>query len=277
MTELSGVDLHMHSSCSDGALSPAALVASAAAAGVRVLSLTDHDSIDGLAEAGEAARERGLRFIPGVELSASWRGQDIHVLGYDFDAADAALGGALAAQVARRSRRMDRICDRLGELGLPGHKIRAAMGGFAAPSRAHLARHLVQAGYAASADDAFRRFLRGTAAVTSEWPAIDAVIGWICAAGGFAVLAHPARYALSSGARRQLVGEFAAAGGAALEVVSGAGAAQHRDVCARLALEHGLAGTVGSDFHDPKITWNPLGRSLKLPDYIPALWHRFGR
>jgi hypothetical protein len=111
-----------------------------------------------------------------------------------------------------------------------------------------------------------------SANVAAEWPALDVVVGWIRAAGGVAVLAHPARYSLSAGARRRLLGDFAAAGGAALEVVSGGNGAEHVDALTVLAVKYGFMGSVGSDFHDPQLTWNPLGRSLKLPDCVTPVW-----
>ncbi|MEA3159482.1 MAG: 3,5-nucleoside bisphosphate phosphatase, partial [Gammaproteobacteria bacterium] len=108
-----------------------------------------------------------------------------------------------------------------------------------------------------------------------EWPPLDVVVGWIRAAGGVASLAHPARYSLSSGARRQMLADFVAAGGGALEVVSGGNGAQHTDAMAVLAVKYGLMGSVGSDFHNPQLTWNPLGRSLKLPDCVTPVWRSY--
>ncbi len=106
----------------------------------------------------------------------------------------------------------------------------------------------------------------------SQWPALAEVVGWIREAGGIATLAHPARYALSAGGRRQLLADFVAAGGAALEVVTGGNGAQHAEACAMLAVKFGLLGSVGSDFHDPRLTWNPLGRLAKLPDCVVPVW-----
>jgi predicted metal-dependent phosphoesterase TrpH len=115
-----------------------------------------------------------------------------------------------------------------------------------------------------------------SAHIAAEWPALEVVVGWICAAGGVASLAHPTRYALSVGARRRLLSDFTAAGGTALEVVSGGNGAQHVDSCAALAVNYGLLGSVGSDFHSPRAAWNPLGRSLKLPDCVIPVWRSFG-
>jgi predicted metal-dependent phosphoesterase TrpH len=272
------IDLHTHSTCSDGSLSPTDLVARAAAAGVEVLALTDHDTVAGLEEAEQSAGVHGLRLVPGVEISASWRAQAIHVLGLWIDPASEELRGALGAQAERRRVRMRKMCARLEKLGLPGPALLAAVEAQPGlPTRAHLANALVAGGYVDRADQAFRKYLGAgkSANVATDWPELAAVVGWIRAAGGVATLAHPARYALSGGARRQMLADFVSAGGAALEVVTGGNGAQHVEALAALAVKHGLMGSVGSDFHDPQLTWNPLGRSLKLPDCVTPVWRSY--
>jgi predicted metal-dependent phosphoesterase TrpH len=274
------VDLHTHSNCSDGSLGPADLVAHAAAAGVHVLALTDHDTIAGLEQAQGAAGNHGLQFVPGVEISASWHGQAIHVLGLWIDPSSLALRESLSAQADLRRKRMVRICERLSKLRLPGDALLAAVAQHpGVPTRAHLAMALVAGGHVASMDAAFRKFLgKGKAAhIAAEWPALEAVVGWIRACGGVSSLAHPMRYSLSSGARRRLLEDFVAAGGTALEVVSGANGAQHAETCAMLASNYALSGSVGSDFHNPQAAWNPLGRSLKLPDCVTPVWRGYCR
>jgi predicted metal-dependent phosphoesterase TrpH len=272
------IDLHTHSNCSDGALTPRELVAHAAAAGVEVLALTDHDTVAGLEDAASSAAQLGLRLVPGVEISAAWRAQSIHVLGLWIDPASAALHSELLTQGERRRSRMRKMCARLGKVGLPGDELLAAVAAHPGlPTRAHLADALVAGGHVNRADEAFRKYLgTGKAGyIAAEWPALDIVVGWIRAAGGVATLAHPARYSLSAAARRQMLGDFVAAGGAALEVVSGANGAQHVEAVAALALKFGLMGSVGSDFHNPQLTWNPLGRSLKLPDCVTPVWRSY--
>jgi hypothetical protein len=271
-------DLHTHSNCSDGALAPAELVARAQQSGIDVLALTDHDTVQGVAEATLAAAAHGIRLVPGVEISASWRAQAIHVLGLWIDPASAALLGGLEAQGERRHSRMRKICARLQKVGLPGGELLAAVAANPGlPTRAHLANAMVAGGHVKRADEAFRKYLGAGKAgyLAAEWPALDAVVGWIRAAGGVAALAHPARYPLSAGARRQMLAEFVAAGGAALEVVSGGNGAQHVEAVAALAVRYGLMGSVGSDFHNPQLTWNPLGRSLKLPDCVAPVWRSY--
>jgi 3',5'-nucleoside bisphosphate phosphatase len=276
---LLNIDLHTHSTCSDGALSPADLVGRAAMAGVEVLALTDHDTIAGLDEALRSAQASGIRLVPGVEISAGWRSQAIHVLGLWIDPASPELRSMLHVQGDLRRARMRKICARLEKLKLPGAQLLAAVEMHPGlPTRAHLAAAMVAAGYVDTAEAAFRKYLsKGkTAHVAAEWPALETVVGWIRAAGGVASLAHPTRYALSAGARRRLLTEFSAAGGTCLEVVTGANGVQQADGCAMLALNHGLLGSVGSDFHSPQAAWNPLGRSLKLPDCVTPVWRSFG-
>jgi predicted metal-dependent phosphoesterase TrpH len=269
------IDLHTHSNCSDGALTPAELVARAAAAGIQVMALTDHDSTDGLEHARRAANEAGIHLVPGVEISCSWRAQAIHVLGLWIDPFDASLRDLLRSQAELRRARMRSICLRLSKAKLPGEMLLAAVeakGGV--PTRSHLAAAMVALGLVARADEAFSKYLgKGRSGhVAVPWPALQQIIGTILSAGGVAVLAHPGRYPLSGGARRRLLEEFTAAGGTALEVMSGGNGAQHVEACTALALKYGLAGSVGSDFHSPQFAWNPLGRSLKLPDCITPVW-----
>lgn len=269
------LDLHTHSLCSDGSLSPADLVQRATAAGVDVMALTDHDTIAGLEEAQAAAGRCGMRLVPGVEISASWRSQAIHVLGLWIDPAAPQLQRMLDSQADRRRLRMRRICAALSKLGLPGAALLAAVEAHPGlPTRSHLAAALVAGGHVKRTDDAFRRYLgAGRAAhVAADWPPLAQVVAWIVDAGGVASLAHPVRYALSSGARRQLLADFVAAGGGALEVVTGGNGAQHSQACAMLAVKFGLKGSVGSDFHSPQLTWNPLGRLAKLPDCVVPVW-----
>jgi predicted metal-dependent phosphoesterase TrpH len=273
------IDLHTHSNRSDGSLTPTDLVQRASTADLSVLALTDHDTIAGLEDAQREADQTGIRLVAGVEISASWRAQAIHVLGLWIDPASRQLQERLESQAARRRVRMRNICGRLTKLGLPGGELLAAVESQPGlPTRAHLAEAMRAGGHVSRADDAFRKYLgKGKAAhLAAEWPALAEVIAWIRAAGGVASLAHPARYALSAGARRQLLTEFAAAGGTALEVVTGGNGAHHVEASAMLAVKYGLTGSIGSDFHNPQQVWNPLGRLAKLPDCVIPVWRAYG-
>lgn len=270
-----GIDLHSHSHYSDGALSPAELVARAAAAGVHTLALTDHDCLAGLGEARAAGERLGVRMIDGVEISAGWRAQTVHVLGLWLDPGHEPLHRHMAEQERRRLERIEQMCQRLERLRLPGTALREhVLGCSGVITRTHLARAMVEAGLARHVGDAFHRYLgQGKPAYRRvEWPSLAEAVSWIRAAGGHAVLAHPLRYRLSGGARRALLSEFRDQGGTGLEVVSGSNPGQPVETAAALAQQFGLAGTVGSDFHDPNLPWNPLGRLAKLPARIMPLW-----
>lgn len=274
----SAVDLHLHSTASDGRLAPAALVAHAAARGVRLLSLTDHDTVAGLAEAESAARAADVCFVSGVELSARWRGRGLHVLGYDFDPATAGLAEALERLGAARIRRARQIAAQLDAARAPGSAaLELAHRATAFPTRTHFARALVELGVARDPQAAFERWLaRGTPGhVAGDWLSLEEAVACITSAGGVAVLAHPHRYALSSGARRDLGSEFRAAGGLGAEVAVGGASVAQVDSCVSLAVRCGLDGSVGSDFHDPAVPWNPPGRLAKLPASVRPVWRRF--
>jgi predicted metal-dependent phosphoesterase TrpH len=272
-----GVDLHLHSTCSDGVLDPPALMRLVADAGVRLCALTDHDTVAGLSAAATAATELGLGFVPGVELSAQWLGRTVHVVGLGIDPAAAALARALDGRASARRVRAERIRDRLDRAGAPGTAAHARLAAHPLPTRTHFARALVELGAAADPGQAFERWLgRGRpGAVPAEWPGIDEAVAAIAAAGGTAVLAHPLRYALSNGQRRELARAFRAAGGHALEVVTGGQAPHQRELACGLALRAGLEGSVGSDCHDPALPWHRPGRLAKLPEAVVPVWHRW--
>jgi len=278
MNVTSPVDLHLHSTASDGVLDPAALVAHVAACGVGLMALTDHDTVAGVEAAANAARSAGIGFVAGVEVSARWRGRTIHVLGLAVDSTDSRLAAGLASQQALREQRAERIAARLDAAGAPGSAALASIRAAGSlPTRTHFARALVAAGVSADAGAAFERWLgRGRpGSVPSEWPELHETTSWILAAGGEAAIAHPLRYLLSGGARRELCTEFRAAGGHGVEVVTGSAGPAQREQAISLAVRCGLEGSVGSDFHDPAVPWNPPGRLAKLPDSIRPIWSDF--
>jgi predicted metal-dependent phosphoesterase TrpH len=271
-------DLHTHSTRSDGLLSPTALVRMLADAGIDLFALTDHDTVAGLAEAGAAARDAGLIAVPGIELSASWQGRGIHVVGLGIDPTSAPLTTAIAALETARHERAELIAARLDRAGAPGHAALEHIGRDIAPTRTHIARALVALGAAPDAGQVFKRWLgRGRPChVPWEWPTLEATIRVIDAAGGVAVLAHPLRYTLSAGQRRQLARAFRESGGTGIEVVTGGAAPHQVEAAAGLCLRAGLEGSVGSDCHDPALPWHRPGRLAKLPEAVTPVWHRWG-
>lgn len=272
------VDLHLHSVCSDGVLTPAAVVDLAADAGVELLALTDHDTLAGAVEAHERCKQRGVRDVTGVEVSAAWNGQTIHILGLNVDPHASGLLEGLAGLRGLRRERLRQIGQRLERHAIPALDLVAQIeSAHEVVTRTHLARSLAANRFASSPQQAFRRFLgRGRPGhVHPRYPEVATVVGWIRAAHGVAVLAHPLRYALSAGGRRRLMEAFRDSGGAALEVVCGTASSQVEPLAA-LALRFGLAGSAGSDFHDPRLRWNPPGRLAKLPVQVEPVWRRFG-
>jgi predicted metal-dependent phosphoesterase TrpH len=262
-------DLHTHSHHSDGLLSPAQLAALTAERRVELIALTDHDTIAGCGEMRAACTTHSLKFVTGVELSCSWRGQTLHVLGLAIDCGHAPLQQHLAAVVQLRQERMRLIAERLtrrcgAEFGLLADTV---AGSVPVPTRMHLARELVRAGHCEHTGIAFRDLLaRGRPGYApSHWPDLRATLQVIADSGGQAALAHPHRYKLSSGALRSLIAEFAQLGGRALECSSGPTSPNDVARLASLASAHGLMLSAGSDFHDPANPWNTPGRFAKLP------------
>lgn len=261
------VDFHTHSDCSDGVLPPAQLVERARGRGVDVLALTDHDTTAGLDAARVASDAAGIRFVPGVELSASWRGQTIHLVGLQIDARQAALQAHLGRVLARRRSRLAEIGERLEKRArLPGRELAALAGQGTAPTRLNLARLLVERGFARETQEAFDRWLnRDTAGhVPPEWPTLDEAMTALRDNGAVAVMAHPHRYRASAGQLRELTAAFADRGGRALEASMAGMSPNDAERIAALCRRFRLHASMGSDFHDPAVPWNPLGRWLKL-------------
>jgi 3',5'-nucleoside bisphosphate phosphatase len=272
------IDLHTHSHHSDGTVSPTELVRLAAARKVQVLALTDHDTVAGLPEAQGAADAAGMAFVNGVELTAGWRGQEIHVVGLGMNPQHDELTTHLAQVVQLRRERVRAIGERLRRSTAfrDVDPVATVLTAPAVPTRMHVARAIVALGVAETTQKAFDRWLaRGCKGyVPQEWPPLDQAVAVIRAAGGHAVLAHPHRYKVSSGARDNLCRDFKDCGGAALEVSLAATSPDDAARLAQLARRHALAGSAGSDFHEPGLPWRPLGRFAKLPEGVEPLLAR---
>lgn len=268
-------DLHTHSTASDGTLAPAELVRRAAAAGVEVLALTDHDTLDGVPEAEVAAEAAGIELVPGVEISVSWQGHTIHVLGLGVDPGTPVLRQGLAELLAFRDWRAEEIGRRLGRAGIDGafEAARARAQGRIV-SRTHFAHFLVEAGHARDLRQVFKRYLvQGRPGhVPGRWAELETAVGWIREAGGVAVIAHPARYRLTATRLRRLIGEFRECGGEGLEVVSGSHSPAEVTHMAAVARREGLLASCGSDYHGPEHPWVELGRLASLPEDCTPVW-----
>ncbi|HEV2320800.1 MAG TPA: PHP domain-containing protein [Gammaproteobacteria bacterium] len=268
------IDLHTHSRASDGTLSPAELVSLAAARGVTLLSLTDHDCLDGMAEARAACATAGIRFLPGVEVSTSWDGKTLHIVGLGVDPENTALKAGLARLQAVRDARGAEIGKRLEAKGIVGAYAGAArIADEARLTRTHYARFLLEAGHVKDLQQAYRRYLgRGKPGhVSVEWASLEETLDWIHAAGGRAVLAHPLRYGFTRAWLTKILTAFKQAGGDALEVISGRSNPDEIAVSAHLAARFELMGSVGSDFHAPT-QWLQPGVETPLPAGVKPVW-----
>jgi predicted metal-dependent phosphoesterase TrpH len=273
---LLNADLHSHSNVSDGTLAPEALAARAHANGVDVWALTDHDEVGGLERARQAALDLGLGWLGGCEISVSFAGETVHVLGLGIDRSDPDLVAGLARIRAGRESRARRMAESLAQAGIAG-ALEGAMRHAGNPdlvSRTHFARFLVETGVCADTHEVFRRFLKEgmPGFVPHDWAGLGEAVRWITGAGGIAVVAHPARYRFSPTAEYALFSEFVAHGGRGVEVMTGSHSEPERIQYADLALEFGLLASRGSDFHDPEESRTDLGTLPDLPGRLTPVW-----
>ncbi len=260
--------MHNHSTSSDGLLSPTQLIELAARTGVDAIALTDHDTTDGLEEAASAARRAGVVLVPGVEISVSWGDTTLHVVGLQVDPAAPALARGLESIRQGRTERAHRIAAALQAAGIAD----TFEGAYALAEnksmlgRTHFARHLHQIGRVKNIQAAFDKYLaRGKPAyVAHRWAGLQDAVQWIRAAGGVAVLAHPGRYNLKPMFRDEMLRDFRAAGGEAIEVVTGSHRPEEYPMWQRIAEEHAFLASRGADYHGP-------GESAVEPGRLPAL------
>ena len=269
-------DLHCHSTVSDGTLEPEALAARAKANGVELWALTDHDELGGQQRARDAARALALPYLTGVEISVTFIGTTVHIVGLGVDSDDAALRQGLVATRGGRGERARQMADELAKVGIAGTyegALRHA-GNHELISRTHFARHLVETGVCADTQEVFRRFLvEGKPGfVPHRWATLGDAVRWIVAAGGVAVVAHPARYKFSPTEEYALFTEFKAHGGRGVEVVTGSHTAAEAERYAGTAREFDLLASRGSDFHSPDESRIDLGGLPALPTGLTPVW-----
>jgi len=268
-------DLHSHSTYSDGVLSPTDLLHRAAAQGVDVLALTDHDVTAGIAEARPVAMEVGISLIAGVEISVTWKKRLIHILGLGINPDFEPLLLGLSALCRQREWRAMEIGKRFEKIGINGvYEGAKKYAGYGVISRTHFARFLVDHHHVRDKQDAFKRYLkRGKRCyVPCQWATLDEAVRWITDAGGQAVIAHPARYDLGQTLLKKFIGEFKETGGVGIEVVTSSHSHQESQTMARLAKEFDLFASAGSDFHTPENSWVELGRLPSLPPDCEPIW-----
>ena len=269
-------DLHCHSVVSDGTLTPEELAPRAAANGVELWALTDHDEIGGQHRAMAAAHAAGMAYLTGTEISVTFAGVTVHIVGLGFDPDDAALRDGLADTRDGRIPRARDMADQLAKAGIPGAFEGALkyVGNPQLVSRTHFARFLVETGVCRDTPEVFRKYLTEgkPGYVPHRWAALGDAVRWITQAGGVAVIAHPARYKFTANEEYALFSEFKAHGGLGVEVVTGSHTAAEYVTYADMAREFGLAASRGSDFHSPAESYTDLGKLPLLPDNLTPVW-----
>ena len=276
MPSILNADLHCHSTVSDGTLAPEALAHRAAANGVELWALTDHDETGGQARAAAAARDRGMRYLTGTEISVSFIGKTVHIVGLGFDAEDHRLQRGLVQTRGGREQRARDMADQLAKVGIRGAFEGALKyaGNHDLISRTHFARFLVETGVCRDTNDVFRKYLTEgkPGFVEHRWATLKEAVTWITQAGGVAVVAHPARYRFTANEEYALLTEFKNHGGQGIEVVTGSHSAAEYVTYADTAREFGLAASRGSDFHSPDESHTDLGTLPLLPSGLTPVW-----
>ncbi|GCB02976.1 3',5'-nucleoside bisphosphate phosphatase [Ralstonia sp. SET104] len=272
-------DLHCHSTVSDGMLTPREVAARAAAHGVTLWALTDHDEVSGQAAAREAAAALGMDYLSGVEISVTWAGRTLHIVGLGIDPDNADLVQGLERTRSGRCARAEDISAALAKLGIEG-AYEGALSYAGNPdmvSRTHFARFLVEHGHCRDIHEVFERYLGDgkPGYVPHRWARLADAVGWIKGAGGVAVMAHPGRYTLSLVEHSALFDEFKALGGEGVEVITGSHTPDQYALYANVARRYGLLASRGSDFHGPGEGRVELGALPPLPDNLTPVWSRW--
>ena len=271
------IDLHSHSNISDGVLDVPALAQRGRANGLDVWALTDHDEVSGVGLARQMAQKLGMRHVPGVEISVSWAGQTIHIIGLQINENTPCLVQGLQHTRAGREPRARAIATQLAGAGI-ANAFDGALKYVSNPdlvSRTHFARYIIECGICSSISEVFQNYLvEGKPGfVPHHWATLSQAITWIHAAGGQAVVAHPGRYPLSDLALGAFLDEFKQLGGVAIEVVTGSHSADQFQIFAKLARHYGFLASVGSDFHAPKESRVDIGKLPPLPPNLTPIWH----
>jgi len=276
VTTYLNADLHCHSVVSDGTLTPEELASRAKANGVELWALTDHDEIGGQQRAAAAARAHDMHYLTGTEVSVTFAGETVHIIGLGFDPLDAAMAQGLAKTRSGRDLRAQDMAADLARVGIRGAYEGALryVGNPALISRTHFARFLVETGVCKDTSEVFRKYLTEgkPGYVPHRWATLAEAVGWITQAGGVAVIAHPARYKFTANEEFALFSEFKAHGGRGVEVVTGSHTAAEAVRYAETAREFGLAASRGSDFHSPNESHTDLGALPVLPGELTPVW-----
>ncbi|KQP23629.1 3',5'-nucleoside bisphosphate phosphatase [Pseudorhodoferax sp. Leaf267] len=276
MSSILNADLHCHSIVSDGTLTPEALAERAKANGVELWALTDHDEIGGQRRAAAAAKAQGMRYLTGAEISVTFAGETVHIVGLGFDAEDPRMQQGLADTRDGRGPRAMEMAAGLAKVGIQNAYEGALkfVGNPALISRTHFARFLVEAGHCKDTPEVFRKYLTEgkPGYVPHRWATLKDAITWITQCGGIAVIAHPGRYKFTANEEYALFSEFKAHGGRGVEVVTGSHTTAEYVEYATMARDFGLAASRGSDFHSPDESHTDLGALPYLPGDLTPVW-----
>ncbi|MGF6728791.1 putative metal-dependent phosphoesterase TrpH [Paraburkholderia youngii] len=272
-------DLHCHSTVSDGQFAPTDVARRAHANGVTLWALTDHDEVGGQQEARTAAEALGMNYLSGVEVSVTWAGRTVHIVGLGIDPSNQVLIDGLARTRDGRAARAEAIGEQLATLGIPD-AYEGALHYVSNPdmmSRTHFARFMVEYGHCANTQEVFDRYLGDgkPGYVAHRWAKLADALSWIQAAGGVAIVAHPGRYAYSQLEFDAFFGEFIDLGGKAIEVVTGSHTPDQYREYADVARRYGFEASRGSDFHAPGEGRIELGTLPPLPADLKPVWERW--
>ena len=275
-TSILNADLHCHSVVSDGTLTPEVLAERAKTNGVELWALTDHDEIGGQKRAAAAAKAQGLKYLTGTEISVTFAGETVHIVGLGFDPDNAHMVQGLKSTRGGRTERAIEMSDGLAKVGIKGAYEGALkfVGNPELISRTHFARFLVESGVCSETNEVFRKYLTEgkPGYVAHRWASLKDAVGWITGAKGMAIIAHPARYKFTPNEEYALFIEFKAHGGRGVEVVTGSHTAAEYVKYAETAKEFGLAASRGSDFHSPEESRIDLGTLPFLPGALTPVW-----
>ena len=272
------VDLHCHSTASDGSLAPEAVLTRARQQGVTLLALTDHDTTRGIRQLLQAGIPEDIRLVSGMELSTRWGHKEIHIVGLGFDLQSPLLESVERLQASSRQRRAEHIAGKLARrMKIPVETVlkeTMVLSGGNPPVRPHFADWLIGKGVVTEREQAFRRYIGGSKVgnLSCFWPRMPQAVKWIKELGGIAVLAHPGKYKVSPTQLRAVIKDFTEAGGEAMEVTGGMQPSGQSARMAKLADEFNLLASCGSDFHHPDSSWIELGKVGALPDGCRPVW-----
>jgi len=272
-------DLHCHSVVSDGTLTPEDLAERAHTNGVHLWALTDHDELGGQQRARAAAAALKMDYLAGVEISVTWMGQTIHIVGLGIDEQHAGILEGLKQTREGRGDRAKLMAEQLLKAGIPGAYEGALhyAGNHQLISRTHFARFLVEQGVCRNTEEVFKNYLveDKPGFVPHRWANLADAIAWIKAAGGVAVIAHPGRYKLNAMQMDELFKFFKEHGGLGIEVITGSHTPDQYHEYGKIAQQYGFLASRGSDFHDPLESHIDLGTLPLLPEHLTPVWSAF--